>query len=82
MQVDCPVCAKVGLLQKITPRYFRIRHSLKDPHYSPYWGRTYYTRHFTYCRVATEWAQEQINNEKQRQEESLKQLSAILCKTE
>jgi hypothetical protein len=66
MQVICPQCGKVGLLQKITPRYYRIRHSFTTNHFGTLTGRPYNKRNFTYCRVETSWAEQQINAEKQR----------------
>lgn len=73
MQVICPQCGKVGLLQQITKRYHRVRHSVITQHVTSF-GKCFNIRTFTYCRVSTEWAEQQINNEKQKEEAYLKEL--------
>lgn len=74
MQVTCPKCDKKGLLQTITPRYHRVRHSIVTKQYGTLNGRPYNDRTFTYCRVTTDWAQQQFDAEKKREEEYLKKL--------
>lgn len=79
MQVICPHCGKRGLLQTNSPRYHRIRHSVITIHQ----GRTngnggqYKTRDFTYCRVPTSWAEEQINAERQREQEAYRRIMGL-----
>ncbi len=68
MRVTCPKCGKIGLLQKITPRYHRIRHTAKIPFTSCLTGKGCYHRHFTYCRVESSWAEQQLDTERQREE--------------
>jgi hypothetical protein len=72
MQVKCPQCEKEGLLQKINPRFYRVRHSIVIRIYGLL--GSFNDRTFTYCRVSTEWAEQQINAEKQRYEEYVKEL--------
>jgi len=74
MQVTCSQCEKVGLLQKITPRYYRVRHSIVIRKYGLL--GSFNDRIFTYCRVSTEWAEQQIENERLREEAYLKELFA------
>jgi hypothetical protein len=74
VQIECSQCGKIGLLQKITNRYYRVRHTVKRPYHSIDLERECYNRDFTYCRVPTGWAEEQINNEKLREEEYLRKL--------
>jgi len=76
MQVTCPQCGKMGLLQTITPRYYRIRHSIVTQHIT-YFGKLFNIRTFSYHRVSTEWAKQQFNAEKQKYEEFLKELFAM-----
>jgi hypothetical protein len=73
MQVECTECGKVGLLQKITPRYFRIRHSTVTHHIALF-GRPYNRRNFSYCRVSTEWAEHKIKEEQLKEETELREL--------
>jgi len=75
MQVSCPQCGKVGLLQKITPRYYRIRHNVNTPHITSF-GKPFNIRTFSYCRVSIECAKQQIENERLREEAYLKELFA------
>jgi hypothetical protein len=79
MLVNCPQCGKVGLLQQITPRYHRIRHSIITTHNGKRNGNggIYKTRDFSYCRVSTNWALEQINAEKQREEAEYRRIMGI-----
>jgi len=74
MQVTCPHCGERGLLQKITPRYYRVRHTIKLPYYSNYAGRMCYNRDFSYCRVSTEWAMEQYEAKRSMDEAELRRL--------
>jgi hypothetical protein len=74
MQVTCPECGKVGLLQKITPRYYRIRHSVNTWHIAEWTKKQFKKRTFTYCRVLTEWAEEQVRIEKLREAEELRKI--------
>jgi hypothetical protein len=68
IQVNCPKCSKTGLLQTITPRFHRIRHTIKVPYFSRGVDRICYNREFVYCRVETEWAIQQLENERLRNE--------------
>jgi ssDNA-binding Zn-finger/Zn-ribbon topoisomerase 1 len=79
MQVICPECGKVGLLQTITPGYHRIRHSIVTKCYGTCNGRPYNNRTFNYCRVSIEWAEEQINAEKKREEAELRRILGNEC---
>lgn len=74
MQVTCPQCDKIGLLQTITPRYHRVRHTVKIPYFSSFVNKMCYDRDFTYCRVDSSWAEQQFDAEKKREEEYLKKL--------
>jgi hypothetical protein len=72
MQVICSQCGEVGLLQKITPRYYRVRHSISSQLRSDY-GKLFNHRTFSYHRVSTEWALQQISDE----EAQIKKLYSI-----
>jgi hypothetical protein len=74
MQVLCPICGKVGLLQEITPRYYRVRHSVVKSYIHPKTRSPYKDRSFTYCRVLTEWALQQIEEEKTKKESELNKI--------
>jgi hypothetical protein len=79
MQIKCPLCGKVGLLQTITPRFHRIRHSIITVFESRINGNggVYKTRDFSYCRVSTEWALIQINAEREKQEAEYRRIMGI-----
>lgn len=77
MQVECHECGKIGLLQTITPRYHRVRHTIKKPYFSSDARKICYNRQFTYCRVHTQWAEELINAEKKREEAEYKRIMGI-----
>ncbi|HMK94314.1 MAG TPA: hypothetical protein VK536_02820 [Candidatus Limnocylindrales bacterium] len=78
MQVICPQCGERGLLQKITPRYYRVRHSIvtEYPGRLNGVGKPYRVRTFTNCRVPTEWAEEQYKAEEEKYQEFLRELFA------
>jgi hypothetical protein len=59
MQVMCPQCNEIGLLQTINTKHHRIRHTIK----------LCKNRAFYYHRVDSVWAKEQFNAEKHREEE-------------
>ena len=73
MQVICPICGEIGLIQTITPRYHRIRHSLITQHFTSF-VKPFNVRTFSYHRVSTEWAEQQINSQRQKEEECLRQM--------
>jgi hypothetical protein len=74
MQVICPKCGNKGLLQTITQRYHRVRHTIKIPYFSMFIHKMCYNRDFAYCRVDTHWALEQFDAENKRYNEYLKEL--------
>ena len=73
MQVICPECGKIGLLQKITPRYYRVRHNIVNERAGSF-KVTIRIYTFQYHRVSTEWAEQQINAEKQKEEAYLRDM--------
>ncbi len=80
MLVIC-VCGKIGLLQQMTPKYFRVRHTTKVPYFSKSMRRLCYHRHFTYCKVSVEWAQKKIAETKEQEMEELKKMLEEYGKT-
>jgi hypothetical protein len=77
MLVKCKECKEVGLLQTITPRYHRVRHHYYTNEVGTLTGRHFRIRHFKYHRVSTEWALEQINAERQREEAEYRRIMGI-----
>jgi hypothetical protein len=59
MQVICPHCKELGYLQKVTTRFYRVRHYVCKHPTKVYKGGDKASV-YRYCNVTLEWALKQI----------------------
>lgn len=64
MQTECPICSEWGSLQKVNPRFYRMRHYIGKHPTKISKERTRVSM-FSYCRVSTEWALKQIAHQEE-----------------